>query len=84
MPSQKQLFVDTPKASNNKNKNDNSKKKCKMITVSFQSESTQSEQPQPDERVQPEHVSEPVTVTQTRSGHISKPPDRLIETGDWT
>ena len=76
MPSQKKSNVETPKA--NSNKNDNSKNKNNMTTVSFQSESTQPEQ----EQVQSEQVPEPVTVKQTRSGRISKPPDRLVETDD--
>ena len=47
-------------------------------SVTFQpaSESTELEQ------VQPEQATQPVTVTQTRSGRISKPPDHLVESDD--
>jgi len=33
-------------------------------------------------QVQPEQATQPVTVTQTRSGRISKPSDRLVKSDD--
>ena len=67
MPSQNKSKANTPKISNTKDENN----KKKMVTVSAELK-----------QVQPEQATQPVTVTQTRSGHISKPPDHLVESDD--
>ena len=49
-----------------------------MVTVTFQPELEFTE----PQQVQPEKATQSITVTQTRSGHISKPPDQLVESDD--